>query len=195
MADGSKGKPVVPAEAEAPKEPTLRERIEEMVKAGRITIHTQEVRADKKETLLGSAPVYHAVDGDLEALSLIHERVGGATYVTRTVNADFNSTVSTSVRNYVRHPKEPVKIDVALKDKLGLEGDAFYSKLRYGSFQEVDSVLRECNKRLKEIDDELKECKATGNREGAKALFKEQSDVERTKSERNFDIQFGAIEG
>lgn len=180
-------------QVEAPKvEKTLQQRIEEMIKAGRINIHTQEVKS--KDKLIGSAPVLHAAASDIEALTLIHERVGGLDYIVRTVNTDFSSTVATSARNYVNNKDKPVTFAEALKDKLGLVGEGFYSKLRYGHFQEVDSKLKEYNKRLKEIEDELKECKVKGDRERAKELFKEQSEVEAKKSERNFDIQFGSME-
>lgn len=173
----------------------LGKRIGEFVKAGRIYVHQQEVRADNKQTLLGSAPVYHATDGDLEALSLIHEPVGGPTFITRSVNTDFSGIVGTSARNYTRHPKNPVSFSEALKDKMGLTGEALYTALRYGTFQEADPVLKDINRRLKEIEtEELPKAKENRDKATAEKLFSEIADLQAKASRRKYEIDFGMMD-
>lgn len=170
-------------------------RISEFVKAGRIFVHSQQVRADRGETLLGDAPVYWASDGDLEALSLIHEPVGGPSFITKSVNTDYAGTVGTSARNYVRHPKTPCTFDEALKDKMGLTKEALYTKHNYGSFQEADPVLKEINRRKREIEtEELPQAKVERDKNKAFALYKELADLETQAREREFEIGFGMMD-
>lgn len=164
------------------------------IKAGRITIHDHEVRADKKETLLGSCPVMHAKDADLEALALIHEPVGGASYVTASTNTSYQGAVGTSHRNLVR-PTNPKKKAIGFKEcakELGFEAPAFWDKHRYGGSQELDAVIRDCNKRIKEIDSvEFPKAIEAGDKAIAKALVVEKAELATTKANREFDMAFG----
>ena len=171
-------------------------RIGDFVKSGRILVHQHEVRADNKETLLGTAPVYHASEGDLEALSLIHDKVGGSKYITATVNTSYQGAVGTSIRNLVRptnKKKDAITFDEALVN-IGLVKPALYTNHKYGSTQETDAILRDCNKRIREIDSELAEAKQAKDRDRIKDLFKEEEEVRRTKRDREMEIEFGLMD-
>lgn len=172
-----------------------KERILAFIKSGRILIHSHEVRADRKETNLGSCPVMHAKEGDLEALALIHEAVGGAAYITSSVNTSYQGAVGTSHRNLVR-PNNDKRKAIKFTDcavELGFEAPAFYLKHRYGGSQEVDSILRDCNKRLKEIDAEFNTARDAGDKVTAKALVVEKAELHKVKADREFDISFGDV--
>ena len=173
-----------------------KDKVLSFIKGGRIIIHSHEVRADRKDTLLGSCPVMHAKDGDLEALALIHEAVGGASYITSSVNTSYQGAVGTSHRNLVRpqnSKRVPVKFEACAKE-LGFQAPAFWDSHRYGGSQEVDGVLRDCNKRLKEIDAEFKVAVDAGDKVTAKALVVERADLHKVKADREFDLSFGDTE-
>jgi len=167
------------------------EKVLAFVKAGRILILSHEVRADSKKTLLGDTPVFQAKDGDLEALALIHEPVGGAVYITSTVNTGYRGSVGTSNRNLIQNDKRTdIKTLEESSKELGFVAPAFYLNHRYGDSQETDAVIRECNKRLRELDKEWAVAVEANDKAKAKAIIKEQAEVNATKADRELDIKF-----
>jgi hypothetical protein len=165
----------------------------DFIKQGSIFVHQHEVRADRKDTVLGTVPVLHAQEGNLEALALIHEPVGGASYITSTVNTNYHGAVGTALRNRMR-PNNPKKVALNFADSLadlGFQEPAFYTLLNYGSSQELDAIIKDCNRKLKDLDAEWSEAKANKDKARLKAIIKERADINKVKSEREIEIELG----
>ena len=175
----------------------IAERVIAFVKAGRITVHTQSVAkgVGKSKTPLGECKVLFASETDIEALALIHERVGGNKYIIRSTNTNYAGSVSTSIRNYVEHKVNPCSFKEALV-KLGYDAKSgLYLKQSYGSFQETDSIIKECKQRIAVIDsEELPKAQEAGDKGLMMTLFAEQGELMVKIKMREAEIATGGME-